>query len=428
MNKNSNILITTIPAWSQTTGYDSYATLFREFDPKHLGNLYLRSDLPDSTACSRYFNIREWLVVKSIFNRSITTGMEIISTKKVSEDNIRGKEHSNDVYFAKHRWRIFLWIREILWYIGKWKSHELDEFLEEFHPDVLVFSIESYMYYNRINDYLIKKCKPKKVFGYLWDDNFTYKQSPHNLLARIERFFLRKQVKRIISQCTEILSISPKMKEECDAEFGVNSIVLTKPLRPNNIRDYEPHIGKIRLLYTGSLVIGRDEVLLNIAQAIDTINRQYGEHFQLDIYTQTPMSEKYKSSIDGCSNCILHDAIPQSQVFKEQEASDILIFVESLKSGNNIARLSFSTKITDYLSSKRCILAIGQDDNASIDYFRREDAALVCTTNEQIIEMLKKIIYTPNIISEFADKSKLCGERNHSPKKINQLLNEIIYN
>ena len=56
-------------------------------------------------------------------------------------------------------------------------KRKVDDFLEEFKPDILLFSIESYIYFNRINKYIIEKCKPSLVVGFLWDDNFTYKQS-----------------------------------------------------------------------------------------------------------------------------------------------------------------------------------------------------------------------------------------------------------
>ena len=113
-------------------------------------------------------------------------------------------------------------MREIVWLLGKWKSKELDDFLKDFQPEVLLFPIESYLYFNRINEYVIKYCKPKKVIGYLWDDNFTYKQHPYSIFHRIERYFLRKQVRALVANCTNVLAISPKMKEECDREFCVD--------------------------------------------------------------------------------------------------------------------------------------------------------------------------------------------------------------
>ena len=37
-----------------------------------------------------------------------------------------------------------------------------------------MFSIESYIYFNRINRYIIEKCKPSLVVGFLWDDKLRF--------------------------------------------------------------------------------------------------------------------------------------------------------------------------------------------------------------------------------------------------------------
>ncbi|MBR5530285.1 MAG: hypothetical protein IKU63_02100 [Bacteroidaceae bacterium] len=420
-----HILITSIPSWNQKSGANTWATLFERFDSNDLANIYIRPEIPDSTVCSRYFNIREWLVVKSILKRDEITGFVV----QKKENNITielEKEQQKTTHYSKNRKRIYLWMRELAWKLGKWKSKELDSFLIDFNPEVLFFSIESYPYFNRVNEYIIKKCKPKKVIGYLWDDNFTYKQRPGNIFNIIERYFLRKQVKRIVNTCTHILSISPKMKEECDKEFGINSILLTKPLRDNIVSPYRYKGGVIRLLYTGSLVIGRDKVLKLVAQAVDKINVE-SIRMKLDIYTNTAINNNYKQEINNYKGCELHGAIPQNQVFVEQENADVLIFGESLDKGNNIARLSFSTKITDYLSSFRCILAIGPADNSSIDYFAREDAAFVCTKAEDVYTSLLQIAETPTILNEYAEKAYKCGNKNHNPQIVNKKLKQIIY-
>ena len=362
--------------------------------------------------------------MKSIFNRKIATGEEVhVIDKHV--DNQLNQELQLTRKFARKRRRIFLWLRELAWCMGKWKSKELDAFLDDFNPDVLVFSIESYPYYNRLNEYIINKCKPKKVVGYLWDDNFTYKQFPNSIFFKLERYFLRKKVRHLVGLCSDVLAISPKMKRECDAEFGINSILVTKPLRESSASLYEFKGFPIRVLYTGSLVIGRDKVLMDLAKAINKINESR-DLVSLDIYTMTPVSKQYKDQLSSYKLCTLHGGISQSDVFVEQENSDILVFVESLESNNQVARLSFSTKITDYISSRRCVLVIGQDTCASVEYFKENDAAIICDNMSTIIETLNAIVNNPNIIKEYALKAEACGKKNHSKEEILQTFRNVL--
>ena len=420
----NRVLITSIPCWNQRSGANTYSSLFEDYGSENLANIYISPEFPDSNICSRYFNIREWQVVKSVFNRTIKTGEEINVQDRLF-DNTRTKEFSRTTKFSRKRKRLFLWLREVAWKLGKWKSRELDDFLADFNPDVLVFSIESYPYFNRLNEYIINKIKPRKVIGYLWDDNFTYKQFPNSIIFKLERYFLRKQVRNLINLCTDVLAISPKMKKECDAEFNIESILLTKPLRKSDVSSYVPHSGILRFLYTGALTIGRDSVILDLAEAINNIN-QTNDLISLDVYTMTPMSDHFIEKISKCKLCSLHSSIPQEKAFKLQENSDVLIFVESLDATNQIARLSFSTKITDYLSCKRCVLVIGQENNASVEYFMSQDAAIVCDDKNKLYDILTRIITTPSIISEYAHKAEKCGDENHSRDKILTKLNSII--
>lgn len=413
------ILITSIPSWNQTTGSNTFSSLFESFDSDNLANIYISGQLPDSKVCSRYFHINEMSVVKSVFKRNILTGREVNAI-----DGHSSSASTNKIKIK--RYRIFLWIRELCWKLGKWRGKELDEFLRDFNPEVLVFPIESYPYFNRLNQYIIARYKPKKVIGYLWDDNFTYQQNPHSLIFKVERFFLRRQVKKLVKSCTDILAISPKMKKECDKEFDVNSVVLTKPIL--NSQKFEKQEVKfpIHILYTGKLIIGRDETIAQIASAIKEINKS-GQRIILDIYTQTEVSEKMKQriSIPGCS--MLHAAVPQSEVFRLHKEADVLLFAESLSDKDLTVRLSFSTKLTDYFAAGKCIWGVGNADLGPIDYIKQEGVGFVSTDIKSIKEALIQMIEDLGRISAFSEKAYQCGKKNHSSELIISRLKKLIY-
>lgn len=420
-----SILVSTIPSWSQHSGSNTFSTILEDIDGVSISNIYFRADSPDSNVAKRYFHIIENRVIKSIFNRKIKTGEKVecsVQRTDVNEENmIEQKRYS---YFSRNRNCFFLWGRELLWKVGRWKSPELDCFLDEINPDIFMLTIESYPYFNRVNEYIIKRCKPKQIIVYWWDDNFTYKQS-HHLSHYISRFFIRKAAKRIMKQATDVIAISPKMKQECDDFFGVDSTIITKPVRsmetPQYIRD---ETKPIRFLYTGSMIIGRQKTLISLAKILQKINAN-GKKAFLDIYSNTKLNSKDADALNIPGSCEIKGAIPQSQVFEEQINSDVLVFVESFDS--KVARLSFSTKITDYLSSRRCILAIGPNDISSMEYLGTENAALTCFNEQQLEENVSALINRPNLIAEYADKGWQCGEHNHSKEKIKSSLRNILF-
>lgn len=425
------ILTTSIPSWSQNSGADTFSTLLGGYGAENVANIYIRSDAPDSASCGHYFQIIESNVIKSVFKPSVVTGREVDANIEQSlpcADHLEKQEKKLYSFFTKHRLRLFLWMRELMWRLGKWNSKELNAFISYFNPDVFVFSIESYPHYNRLNNYIIDTFKPKKVIGFLWDDNFTYKQEPYNPLAIIDRFFLRKSVSELVAKCDEVLAICPKMKQECDMEFNVNSIVVTKPSREIVAKPYKRNPeAVIRLVYTGSLVIGRYEPIRMLAEAIKEINDELGMRFFLDIYSQTALSKKKLTSLNIDGSSCFHGSIKQADAFIEQQNSDILVFVESLKNKcTNIARLSFSTKITDYLSAGRCIFAIGPDDLSSVEYFQQEKAAIVATKADEIKSSLLSILSDDKLIESYAARASHVAEKNHNTDKIKSIFWEII--
>lgn len=423
------ILVTSIPCWNQKSGSDTWSSLLGFLDPSDLANIYVDAGVPDSPVAGRYFRIDENDVIKSIFGK-VRTGREVMRSQNPADD-VKGNGNPQTIYtrtfnFAKRYLRTpMLWARELLWKLGKWNSPELRRFIEDFKPDVLLYSIESYPYFNRINEFIIDRYQPKKVIAYLWDDNFTYKQSPHSFISKIERYFLRKQVKRLINKSTQVLSISPKMKQECDNEFGISSELITKPIF--NSGEFTPcETGSpIKILYTGKLIIGRYGTLKKIAEQIKEINRS-GKKFILDIYTTTNLTDKQKEGLNiaGCSS--LHPPVPKNEVLKLQRDADILLFAESLSDRNLTARLSFSTKLTDYFSSGKCIWAVGHQDLGPIDYIKEEDAGFVSSSDVAIKEVLDSIGKNPSLISEYARKGYQCGRRNHDSADIKDRLSRIL--
>lgn len=412
------VLVTTVGAWSDKSGSDTMSALMQDYGAENVAALYIRADKSDSRVASRYFHIMEGRVMKSILHPSIQTGEEFrpedVRICEVSEDE--SAEENRYSKFKRHRWGIFLFAREFVWKLGHWKSKELDAFLDDYKPEVLICPIESYIHFNTLNEYIIKHCNPK-VIGFLWDDNFTYKQS-RNLSHQIHRVWLRRSVRRMVSKCQTVFALSPKMKEECDKEFGIESQLLTKPIFSQGaFKPYEVGF-PIKMLYTGNLFVGRDKTMMVIADALRQVNKD-GVKVTLDIYTKSELSEKDRSRIEIDGFCRLHKPIPQSEVFRLQEEADVLLFAESLdRKKNQGARLSFSTKITDYFRAGKCIWAVGSPTLGPVDYLQRMDAAIMGTDYETILSSLNTIVSNPQLVNEYAEKGFTCGQKYHNGEDI----------
>ncbi len=416
------VLVVSTNAWRDQTGVNTLIEFFRCWDPDRLAQIYTKSALPNTAVCHRFFQISENAVIKSVFRRGITTGKCVKNQLNGNSQEAVQEQKMYASYRGKIRAVLSL-MRELVWKFGKWKTPALDAFVDEFDPDVIFCPIYPTVYMGRIQKYLVQKTG-KPVVSYLADDNVTYRSVSKNPVSLLHRHILRKYIKFLVGNSKTLMVISPKQKEEYDRFFGVDSVVMTKGI------DFEPFVpytpsNPVKMVYTGKLIIGRWNSLAAIAQAMGKVN-QTEQKVTLDIYTTDPLTRRQSRALNryGCS---VKGSLTLDEVKKVQRQADILVFVESLeKRYRQIARLSFSTKITDYLQSGKCIFAVGDPHIAPIDYFQRYHAAVTACSYDEIEERLTELIYNPSRITQIAQQGYQCGVDHHERNKMNQLLIRVL--
>ena len=425
-----NILILTIDCWNLNIAANSsytYSNLFSSMDEYVLSNIYIRDELPNDPCCTRYFQISENRIIKSVIKRGIKTGREVECGKDFTENDALTVNEQRELY-SKHRKNFYYTkkvIREIIWKVACWRSKELDHLLESVNPDVVIFSMEGYIHFNRICRYVLKKTGARGI-GYFWDDNFTYKQRPHNLGYKFLRFFQRKSLKKLVESTHAFWAISPKTKREADQFFNIDCIVLPKPAERNDLIDFknEPSISfPIKMMYAGNLMIGRMDTIRVIAKVFSEINKDENK-IRLDIYTTTAIPSDLQNFGYGL---FFHKPISQNEVLSLQQQSDILLFVEDIiGQERKVARLSFSTKIPDYLSSGKCIFAVGDNDTAPMEYFRHEAAAICAGDVDEIYTQIKKMVSKPDILKDYGKVAYECAVKNHTKSNIQSIIKETL--
>ena len=420
----TKILVLSIAAWNSNVGMDTWPSLLAAKNPDEVANITLRGEKPDSDVCNNYFHLSENKVIKSILNRSLKTGSRVERVENVDQPNEDLLQHNKRYNKMKSRRSfITLMAREILWTLGKWKTPELHDFITNFNPDVILYSMDGYIHFNRICRYA-KRISSAKSIGFFVDDNFTYKQSS-KLGDKLFRVFQRHSLKKLSKQTDAFWAITEMTKKEADETFDINCTVLTKPIRNVNGELTTNTNKPFRILYTGNLMSGRDRSLVRLVNVLKKINEKE-QNFIVDVYTKTFLSDEVKNAIE-CDCCHLHEPIPQKEVFELQKQSDILLFLEDIDGPDaHTARLSFSTKITDYLSSGRCIFAIGCSDTAPIQYFANNKAAIVASTDKEIENGLLSILSDTNLLIEFAKNAQELGFKNHNKETILKIFDDVI--
>ena len=131
--KNPKVLVVGINPWIDNTGINTLINFFENWDKDSLAHIYTRAGLPNTKICDRFFRISEPKVLKSVIKRGIKTG-EVVENGSVVNKEMA---EENNLY-KKKRGEFMSFCRELVWKLGKWKTKELDEFLDSFKPDIIL--------------------------------------------------------------------------------------------------------------------------------------------------------------------------------------------------------------------------------------------------------------------------------------------------
>lgn len=415
------ILSISLNTWRFDSNAHTQMDLFKYWQPDRVAQIYTQSDLPDTPVCNTFFQISENAMIKSALTHK-PVGRQVENGAKADADTQKAMTQERKLYAVGHKkksWLLTL-AREIVWSLGHWRTLALDKFVQEVDPDVYFVPIYPVVYTAKIQSYILKKF-PKPYVCYLMDDNYSYMNCGHNLFAYIHRFWLRKYVKKLAENCTEMFTMTKTEAKDTDDLFGTHSVVLTKGIDYSNLTYKEITPSKpIKMVYTGNLLIGRDSSLAAISKAMANINRD-GEKITLDIYSPTELRAETMQLLNA-NGCHHHGNVPHAEVAAIQSAADVVVFVESLeKQHRYAARLSFSTKLTDYFKSGKCIFAIGDKAIAPIEYLTENDAAVIATEYSEIEKKLTELINHPAMINKYAKKAFDTGKKNHNEEDIKRV-------
>jgi hypothetical protein len=433
------ILVLSNTPWADSNSFgNSFSNIFCGIAGLEFANIFCRYGAPDNQLVEQYYQITERSLLSNLRDSSRPSGRAFVGTTSASSDSIGLRRYSERIeepdelsiaeraqfdFLRSRRWQVFFWARDLIWKIGRWDTPDLRRFIKDFAPDLIFQPIYYSSYLNDIAVF-ISRYADVPVVGYVSDDVYTLKQFSLSPFYWIDRIFKRRKVKRIINLCEFLYVISDIQKREYEVCFGKRCEILTKCAdfqeRPNAESTTVPGGSSrpIQLVYTGNIGVGRWKSLALVAQALEAVNSA-SIQAQLRIYTTTPIKNAMKRALNlGQSSAIRGQASVEGVIEIQREA-DILVHAEGFDLASRLhVHQSFSTKIVDYLAAGRCIFAVGPIDVASVDYFVRNDCAVVASSKAEIGNMLSMLVGNPALIPEYGKRAWDCGKRNHSRRDI----------
>jgi len=405
------LVVTYLPWRNDVSVGNTLSNLFGGLQDRiQFANIYFKGGKPQNEVAESHFYIPESQLAKSIITRK-PVGMTV---EAENESGSSQKNNESGMYSKARqmRWESMLLVQDLIGLCGNWKSKELNDFIAQFKPDIVFGPLGRVPAANVLMKYIHEQFHVP-VVAYAWDDHYSLKKKSFSPFFWLKTFLERRYIRQCAAVSSYLYTITSPMREEYRQYFNKDCRILYKgyDFSGEYMAKNEAE-GPVRIVYMGNIGAGRWRVIARFAQAVAELNREE-KKAELLIYTMSPRSEKIEKALEIEGSSRLMKPVASSEVLPTMRGADILLHVEPTNEKDRLFfRLSFSTKIVDYLYCGRCIFALG-GRTAAMEYLLENDAAVVEMQEDQISACLEELIEDPERMRMYGRKAWDCGVRNH---------------
>lgn len=399
------LLIVSRTPWDNNNSFgNTFSNLFEGMADVEIYNICCQSGYNNNHVVRQAYQMTDTSVIKSIYGNQ--SGQIIGRDAEVSlPDELESK-------LPHKRITLFYICRDIIWKLGRWKSDGLDKFIDSVKPDIIYLPLYRSGYMIDVQEHVIRRAGVP-VVAHITDDIYNYAPGKlSNPLKTLYQAYLRKGIRNIISKIAYGEVFAENMADEYEKEFNKPFYLIGKGIDIDKIEPNNEWVktDKIHFVYTGNYGGERGKQLILLAQAIKNELINNGREACLDIYSTTKAEKATDDALSaiGCVN--LCGGVNGEKLRHIQRRADYLVHVEGFsKKAIYETRLSFSTKIIDYLLAQRPIIAIGPAEVNSIKVLAKNGLATVACNSKDvaaIVRNARSTTYTPHRTMNY-----LTGER-----------------
>jgi glycosyltransferase involved in cell wall biosynthesis len=404
------------------------SAFFAGWDSDKLAQIYFHSEVPNSAICKNYYRITDFDLLKSIFKRQVVG--DILTKSDIFENcantRIDRGIKSNIYQYGRKRKPYMYCGRNLLWRFGKWHTPQLEEWIDQFDPQVIFFAAGDYMFSFKIALFFAESRNIPLVV-YFCDDYFLIKRNSISPLYWINRYSFNRKFAETVGKSVAYFTISDQMNEAYFSAFNKKGHVMMTASNMLNIPN-DKVSSSIKISYIGNLGFNRWNPLVQIGRVLKNIVYEE-QSLHINVYSSEKREEvlKHLTAENGIQ---FRGFLNSSQVIEKMHESTLLLHVEELDNEINKEKVkySISTKIADSLASGTCLFAYGPAGVASIDYLKQNNAACVVTDKNKLEETLRELINNADLRQSYIKKALQLANERHNPEKNIRRFEEIICN
>ena len=403
------ILVISRNAWDNTNSIgNTLSNFFTGIKDVEFGSVYFRSSAPNNEMCQMYYRATETEILKKWFSPAkIGTKLSYNCVKKGEHttNTAERKERALVRLIQSHNLKFAYKLSDYLWYSEKWINKNLESFVAEFSPDLIVTFVKSAPQYYLTVKYLRERFNVP-LFTWIADDEYTG-------LAKKGATREIENLKYILAESSVVTGCSQEICDYYNSVFGCNATPLykscdfTTPVK-QTVND------PVTIVYAGNLLYGRMDIIGRVADAVEKVSA-IGVNVVFEIYSNTELTESEVQKYIGEKKSTQYMGKRDYAFIKKRLASaDVVLHVESFEAEQVLkTKYSFSTKIIDYLQSGSVLMAVGPNDIASMQYIAGIPGACVVNDIKNIDNALKEILTDATDLSKRALQTRSFAEEYH---------------
>lgn len=419
------LIVGTIP-YNTKDSSRAFEAYFHNWEKENIAQIFSDPKTPVKGHCGTLFQITDYRLLQRWKGKKIETGVvynyndlptSTESEKRVDESKSAGKAYRLG---AKHSPLTHL-LRGLLWRKSLWCTEKLNKWLDNFKPECVFLSFSDDYFIPQIAFYVAKRYNIPIVSS-IGDDYYF------NTHFSIDPFYwwykqtYKSLIRKVLAYKGSAIYISDKIRDKYNSEFGLDGdtvyLTSTTKRKPFDYVNTESPL----ITYFGNIRMGRNNSLNDVGHALGLVNPNY----KVEVYSGENDPNVYGVFKDN-PNVIYGGTIPYSEVQKKMANSDITVIVEGfLPQDIDCSRYSLSTKAADALASGATILTYGSQECGIIEYMQSTKASFVCTKKENLVEVIKDMMFNKELQKQYYDQQIVMTAEHHNLEKSCEVFENVV--
>jgi glycosyltransferase involved in cell wall biosynthesis len=235
--------------------------------------------------------------------------------------------------------------------------------MEEFKPDVIYSQLSTLELIRQVGE--VHEITGKPVVIHMMDD-WPRTINRRGLFGYYWKRIIDSEFRGLLNKSALLMSIGDAMSEEYLQRYGREFVPFHNPIEtnnwiPNSKTDYSLK-GKFTILYAGRIGVAVKNSVRDIAMAVTSLA---GKGHSLVFEIQTNDVAMLKSTVDLNEHVRWMKPIGYHELPGKFSAADLLVLPHDFdRSSIDFLRLSFSTKVTEYMISGTPVLVYADKETA----------------------------------------------------------------